>query len=108
MAKYILVEAKATRPIHEGLKIQAWYKQEPDNPFEKPIKLNIFNKWPPIVIDGEMVEYKLDGIYAYPNGTRTREIRRLCIRQKDGTFANGFAPSQQIARALAVLRRVGD
>lgn len=70
MAKFKLVGAHAKRVPHTGLVVTCCYKQDPENPLEKPTPLTVFNCWPPVELEAELVEVPLDGIYEYPNGKR--------------------------------------
>lgn len=98
MAKFTLVCADARRIPHTGLKVTAYYKQQLDNPFEKPFKLIVYNKWPPVELEADVVEVPMGGIYEYPNGVRISTIIAFCPKTKDGTYWAGYSP-QQIMRS---------
>ena len=104
--KYTLVSAHANRNPHQGLMVKAYYKLDPSNPLEVPQSLVVFNQWPPVIMEAELTEYKLDGVYEYPNGTRTRDIRVLSPKNEDGSYKSGWDPADMIAKRLAILVKV--
>lgn len=106
--KYTLVAAHANRDPHRGLMVKAYYKQDPSNPFEVPQSMVVFNRWPPVEMEAEVTEYKLDGIYEYPNGKRTREIRTFSPKNQDDTYVKGMSPQELISKRLCVLVKVGE
>ena len=106
MAKFTLVSAHANRNPHQGLVVKAYYKQDPSNPFEIPYSIVVFNKWPPIEQEAEIVEHKLNGIYEYPNGKRTNCLHLFCPKTKEGLFYMGLSPEEQIMQRLHVLSKV--
>lgn len=61
MAKFTLVSADTIRDPHKGLITKAYYKQDPSNQQEKPQCLLVFNRWPKVTIEAEIIEHKLDG-----------------------------------------------
>lgn len=106
MAKFTLVAAHANRNPHQGLVVKAYYKQDPSNSFEIPYSVVVFNKWPPIEQEAEVVEHKLNGVYEYPNGKRTNCLRLFCPKTQKGEFYMGMSPTEQIAQRLHVLTKV--
>lgn len=106
MAKFTLVAAHANRYPHKGLEVKAYYKQDPSNPFEIPHSIVVFNKWPPIEQEAEVVEHKLDGVYEYPNGKRTNCLHLFCPKTQEGNFYMGLSPAEQIIARLNVLTKV--
>lgn len=106
--KYTLVSAHASRDPHRGLMVKAYYKQDLSNPFEEPHSIVVFNRWPPIEMEAEVTEYKLDGIYEYPNGRRTREIRTFSPKNKDNTYVEGMSPQELKSRISRILVKVGE
>lgn len=105
--KYTLVAAHASREQHRGLMVKAYYKHDLSNPLEIPYSIVVFNQWPPIEVEAEVTVHKLNGIYEYPNGKRTSEIRVFSIKNKDDTYKMGFSPQELIAKKLTVLVKVG-
>lgn len=106
MAKFTLVAAHATRKPHQGLMVKAYYKQNPENPLEIPYSVVVFNKWPSVEVEAEVVEHKLNGVYEYPNGKRTNTILAFCPKTQDGKYYDGYSPQQIIAKRLEVLTKV--
>lgn len=106
MATFTLVSEYTASNPHGGLISIGYYKQDSNNLFEKPHKAVFFNRHAPMVINADVVEVKLDGLYAYPNGARTRAIRQLAIKNKQGEYLQGFSPDEIIAHAKHVLRKV--
>lgn len=106
MAKFTLIKANAVRNPHQGLVVKAYYKQEPDNPLEIPHTVVVFNCWPRVEIEADIIEYKLNGVYEYPSGKRTDVIRGIAPKTKEGTYFSGYNPEELIAKKLNVLTKV--
>lgn len=106
--KYTLISANATRNPHNGLMVTAYYKQDPSNPLEVPQRLVVFNRWPNVEIEADVVEYKLNGVYKYPNGKRTSSVVAFSPKTKDGNYLMGYSPEEIIAKRLNVLVKVED
>lgn len=106
MATFTLVSEHVVNRPHAGLISTAYYKQDLNNPFEKPHKTVFFNRHAPMTINADTVEVELDGLYTYPNGTRTRTIRQLAIKNKQDEYLPGYSPDEIIAHAKHVLRKV--
>jgi hypothetical protein len=88
--------------------VTAYYKAVPSDPLEVPQKLTVFNKWPSIEIEADLVTHKLNGIYEYPNGKRTDTVIAFCPKTKAGLYIMGYNPDEIVARKLSVLKRVED
>lgn len=109
--KYQLIEAHAIRKPHQGLIVTAYYLPKTEDKtalLTKPHKIVMFNRWPPVEVEADYVEVKLNGVYAYPNGTRTRTIRAFCPKKEDGDYLKGCRPEEVIHYQQNILRRVGD
>ena len=109
--KYQLVEAHATRKPHQGLVVTAYYLPKTEDKtalLTKPHKIVMFNRWPPVEVEANYVEVKLNGVYAYPNGTRTRTIRAFCPTDTDGNYLIGYSPEDVIHYQQSILRKVGN
>lgn len=106
MAKFTLACADAKRVPHAGLMVKAYYKQHPENPYEKSQQLVVFNKWPPVELEADIVDMPLDGTYEYPNGLRVDNTITFCPKAKDGTYLSGYSPEQIVAHRLTNLKRV--
>ena len=104
--KYTLISANATRKQHKGLMVTAYYKQDPSNPLEVPQRLTVFNKWPSVEIEADLIVHKLNGIYEYPNGKRTDTVIAFSPKTKDGLYLMGYNPETIVAKKLSVLKRV--
>ena len=108
--KYQLIEAHATRKPHQGLVVTAHYLPKTEDKIAlltKPHKIVFFNRWPPVEVEADYVEVALDGVYAYPNGTRTKTIRAFCPKDKDGSYPYG-SPEEVMRHQQNILRKVGD
>lgn len=105
-AKFTLVSAQTTRSLHQGLVVNAFYRQDPENSLELTYKITLFNRWPPIKLNADLVDYPLNGIYEYPNGRRIDCLHLFCPKTQDGLFLEGFSPAEQVARKLQVLSKV--
>lgn len=101
MAKFTLVYAEARWIKHTGLKVTAYYKKDPDCLFEKPYRLTVFNKWPSIKLEADVVQVPMGGIFEYPNGTRIDTVMAFCPKTTDGTYWMGYSP-------LEIMRRTRD
>lgn len=120
--KYTLVSLEFKR---KG--IVGYYKADPNNPQEKPFRmvgcperecLRLLLEGNPSLlrqvsmiqqtIDAEVVEYKLDGVYEYPNGRQTDTITTFCPKAENGLYVRGHSPQEQIARKLNVLKKVSE
>ena len=106
--KYILVAANANRDPHKGLMVKAYYKRDPSNPFEVPQSIVLFNCLPPVEMEAEVTEYKLNGTYEYKNGRRTDTIRTFSPKTKNGTYFMGYAPQQLLAERMKLLTKVEE
>lgn len=103
--KYILI-SEEIKYTNYGLIAKALY-ENPECKLEKPHKIVFFNRWPPIEFEADYVEVELDGVYAYPNGTRTRAIRVLCPKDKEGNYTYG-SPEEVIRHQKSILRKVSN
>jgi hypothetical protein len=109
--KYQLIEAHATRKPHRGLIVTAYYLPKTEDKtvlLTKPHKIVMFNRWPPVEVEADYVEVKLNGVYAYPNGTRTSTIRAFCPKTEEGSYLRGYSPEEAIHHQQNVLRKVSD
>lgn len=104
--KYTLISAKATRNPIRGLMVTAYYKQNPSDPNEIPQRLVVFNKWPSVEIEADLVMHKLDGVYEYPNGKRTDTVIAFSPKTKGGLYLKGYNPEAITAEKLSVLKKV--
>lgn len=87
MATFKLVGAHVKRVPHIGLVSTGYYKQDPENLLERPVSITVFNRWPTVELDGELVEVPLNGVYEYPRG---------------------FSPAEQVAKKQNCLKKVVD
>ena len=106
MAKFTLVAAHANRNPHQGLVVKAYYKQDPSNYLEIPYSITVFNQWPTVEVEADTVEHKLNGVYEYPNGRRTRCLHLFCPKTKEGLYYRGYSPAEQIGNLLNKLIKV--
>lgn len=106
MAKFTLVSATTTRDPHRGLMTRAYYKQDPSNQQEKPHCLVVFNRWPTVTIEGEVVEFPLDGVYEDKYHRKHNKLDFLCPKTKEGLFAMGHCPEEIAAKMLTRLRKI--
>lgn len=98
MAKFYLVCADAKRIPHTGLRVVAQYRQQPENPLEKPQRLTVFNRWPPVEMEADVVTIDLDGVYEYPDGTRIKEYPVFAPKTRDGLYLRGYNPEEIACR----------
>lgn len=103
MAKFTLVSAVTTRNPHQGLITKAYYKIDPSDPLEEPHCIVVFNRWPTVTINAELVEYPLGGVYENKNGRRMDRAVLLCPKTPDGLFCMGYSPAEQ---ASVILRKL--
>lgn len=106
MAKFTLVSATTTRDPHRGLMTIAYYKQDPSNPLEKPQSTVIFNRWPTVTIEAEVIEYPLNGVYENKNHKRLDSLVLFCPKTTEGLFCAGRSPAEQIGKLLTKLTKV--
>lgn len=106
--EYTLVNARAVRNPHQGLMIKAYYKINPLDPDEISHSLTFFNRWPPIKIEADVTEYKLNGVYVYPNGKRVNKIYTFSPKTKEGVYFMGYSPQELIANKLDALTKVEE
>lgn len=98
MAKFYLVCADAKRIPHQGLMVVAKYKQQPENPLEISQCWTVFNRWPPVEMEADVVTIDLNGVYEYPNGIRISEITAFVPKTKDGLYFRGCSPEEIACR----------
>lgn len=103
--KYNLISAYAKRDAHKGLMVTAYYQQE-NKPLEKPFRVTVFNHWPPVELEADVNEYKLDGVYEYPNGKRTTSIIAFSPKTKEGLYLRGFSPAEVFVKHMNVLKKI--
>lgn len=112
MAKYYLVGSSVKRTPHTGLIVTAYYKQNPENPLEQPQRLVVFNRWPPVEMEAEVVTIPLNGIYETTSGHKIDHITPLCPTtiNEEGkrVFWKGYNPEERLVQALHILKRVDD
>ena len=108
MAKFYLVCADALCIPHQGLRVKACYKQNPENLQEKPQQLVVFNRWPSVELEADVVDVPLDGVYEYPDKSRIDNMQTFCPKTKDGTYMMGYSPEEIVARRLKHLERVTE
>lgn len=108
MAKFYLVCADAKRIPHTGLMVRAYYKQKPEDRYEKPRQLVVFNKWPSVELEADVIDVPLKGVYEYPNGARISTTTVFCPKTKDGTYMMGYSPKEIVARRSWYLKRVTE
>lgn len=108
MSKFYLVGGYAKRNPHTGLVCTGYYKQDPENLLEKPRRITLFNRWPPVEMEAEVVDVKLNGVYEYPNGIRTNSINMMCPKTKEGLYYKGWSPQELIAQRMHLLKKVID
>ena len=108
MSKFYLVGGCVKRNPHTGLVCTGYYKQDPKNPLEKPRKITLFNRWPPVEMEAEVVDVPLNGVYEYPNVVRINSINVMCPRTKEGTYYKGWSPQELIAQRMHLLKKVID
>lgn len=109
--KYQLIEAHATRKPHQGLVVTACYLPKTEDKtalLTKPHKIVFFNRWPPVEVEADYVEVKLNGVYTYPNGTRTSTIRAFCPKTEEGSYLKDYSPEDVIHRQQNILRKVSN
>ena len=106
MAKYYIVGGSVKRPSHIGLIVTAYYKQDPENKFEKPERITMFNRWPPAEMEADVIDVPLNGVYEYPNGFKTDHVHSLCPKTKEGAYYQGWSPQEILANVLHVLTKV--
>lgn len=99
MAKFTLVSATTTRDPHRGLMTRAYYKQDPSNPLEKPNCLVVFNRWPKVIIEAELKEYPLNGVYENKNHRRFDHLVLFCPKTQGSS-------TEQVSRILMKLNKV--
>lgn len=104
--KYTLISATATRNPIRGLMVTAYYKQNPSDSNEIPQRLVVFNKWPSVEIEADLIIHKLNGVYEYPNGKRTDTVVAFSPKTKSGSYLMGYNPEVIVAEKLSVLKRV--
>jgi hypothetical protein len=63
ICEYTLTSANAVRKPHTGLVVNAWYKRDPLDQNERPIKIVVFNRWPKVKMKLDCVEYPIQGVY---------------------------------------------
>lgn len=107
--------------------VVGYYKANPNDPWEEPRLIVVSPEQEclrlllqgnpsllrqvsliPQTIDAEVVEYKLDGVYEYPNGRRTNAVTLFCRKAENGLYVRGCSPQEQIARKLTVLKKVSE
>lgn len=108
MAKFYLVGGCTKRNPHTGLVNICYYKQDPENLLEKPRKVVMFNRWPPVEMEADVVDVPLNGVYEYPSGIRTSNINVICPKTKEGTYYRGWSPQELVAQSMHLLKKVID
>ena len=106
MAKFTLESAITTRHPHYGLMTKAYYKRNPSDPYEASYCINVFNRCPTVIVEAEVIEYPLGGIFEYEDGKRVDRLVLFCPKTQDGLFCMGFSPAEQAARVLKKLKKV--
>lgn len=112
MATFYIVGGSVKRTPHTGLVVTAYYKQDPENPLEQPQRLVVFNRWPPVKMEAEVIAVPLNGIYVTTSGHRIDTINPICPTTVDENgrkvFWRGYSPAERVAQALRILKRVDD
>lgn len=108
MSKFYIVGGSIKRSPHTGLVVTAYYKQDPNNPYEKPQTLTMFNRWPTVEIDAKVVDVPLNGIYEYPNKKRVTQIQALAVKTKEGLWYKGYSPAELVAKRMNLLKKVSE
>lgn len=108
MSKFYIVGGSIKRTPHTGLVVTGYYKQNPQDIYEKPRKVTMFNCWPPVEMEADVVDVPLNGVYEYPSGVRTDRINTIAIRTKDGKYCRGYSPQELVAQRMHLLKKVID
>ena len=107
---FVLISAYAKRDAHTGLNVEAYYQQkECDFALAKPFKLTVYNGWPKVEIEADVITHHFDKPMAWidKNGNfeRTKDgslkitktICLFCPKVKSGAYAMGRSPQEQLA-----------
>lgn len=108
MAKFYIVGGSIKRTPHTGLVVTGYYKQNPQDIYEKPRKVTMFNSWPPVEMEADVVDVPLNGVYEYPSGVRIDRVNVICPKTKEGLYYRGWSPQELVAQRMHLLKKVID
>lgn len=109
--KYNLISAYAKRTAHTGLMVTAYYQQEGEA-LAKPFKLTVFNGWPRVEIDADVITHHFttpmawidkDGKFERTSKgylKLTQCVVVFCPKTKEGKYLRGYSPEEQITKLI--------